>query len=166
MKQKRVWLLSGVPGSGKSTYIETIRDEKSKVISRDAIRFEFLAPDEDYFAHEDEVVEIFHYRIVEALKDEDYEDIYIDATHISPNARKSIMRLLDKEYISELNCLAFDIPYPTCVDRNNKRNGRARVPESAIFNMWRRMKLPTYREGFDYIYIIDEYGNRKELNRE
>lgn len=163
MKQKRVWLLSGVPGSGKSTYIETVRNEKSKVISRDAIRFEFLAPDEDYFAHEDEVVEIFHYRIIEALKDEEYEDIYIDATHISSNARQSIIRLLDKAYISELNCLAFNIPYLTCVERNYKRTGRAKVPESAILNMWRRMELPSYKEGFTHIYIIDKYGNRKEL---
>lgn len=42
--------------------------------------------------------------------------------------------------------------------RNRAREGRARVPDVAIFTARKRLELPSYAEGFDrlYVVIVDE----------
>ena len=59
MKQKILYLMCGIPGSGKSHWAKGVKD--AVIVSRDAIRFNLLKDGEDYFAHEDEVVETFIY---------------------------------------------------------------------------------------------------------
>ncbi|MBQ5851012.1 MAG: AAA family ATPase, partial [Lachnospiraceae bacterium] len=56
MKQKKVWLLVGIPGSGKSTWVNKKLNEleagSAVVISRDTIRFGLLEQrGGDYFAY-------------------------------------------------------------------------------------------------------------------
>jgi predicted kinase len=44
--------------------------------------------------------------------------------------------------------------------RNNRRTGKARVPEKGIFGTQKRLRVPCFEEGFDEIYYvsIDEAG--------
>ena len=78
MKQKRVFLICGIPGSGKSTWV---RDRIAKYgghhISRDEIRFELLEKHGgDYFTHETAVISTFRNRINELMaSDEERMDI-------------------------------------------------------------------------------------------
>ena len=63
-----LYLMCGVPGAGKSTFIKKrTRLDHAVVVSRDAIRFSIVKPDEEYFSHEDEVVKIFWEQINKAL---------------------------------------------------------------------------------------------------
>ena len=57
-----LYVLCGIPGSGKSHFCKNHKDDAVHV-SRDAIRFALLEDDDDYFAHEDEVYEIFWEKI-------------------------------------------------------------------------------------------------------
>ena len=50
-----LYIMVGVPGCGKSTWIENNRDSYSTVISRDEIRFNMLKSDDDYFKYETKV---------------------------------------------------------------------------------------------------------------
>ena len=63
------YIMSGVPGCGKSTWARKFASENDNVvhISRDEIRFSLLKDGEDYFAHEDDVITIFYAKINEAL---------------------------------------------------------------------------------------------------
>lgn len=159
MKQKRVFLICGIPGSGKSTWVrERIAKYGGHHISRDEIRFELLDKHGgDYFAHETTVVSTFRNRINELMaSDEECMDIYIDATHLTRAARQSV---LSNTNVKDGYMIAvwFDVPLELCLARNDKREGRARVPRQTIEDMFRRYSKPSKRD-FDEVWRVDAEG--------
>ena len=158
MKQKKVYLMSGLPGSGKSTFIYKYRKLTDAVISRDAVRFSIVKEDEEYFAKENYVFKVFIKEINKALEDEKVERVFIDATHLNPKARYKVTHKLNKENIDEINVIYFNVPIDECIHRNNLRTGRAVVPETAIKNMMKSYLYPTKLEGFNHIYKVNEEG--------
>ena len=135
MVLKKVWLLSGVPGSGKSTWVKKQIAKNGGVhCSRDEIRFSLLKDDEDYFAHEDEVVALWLEKVTNAINDPEVENIYVDATHLTEKARAKVLGELPKgDYF--VTTVFFDVPLETCIERNDNRTGRAFVPRSVIRRM-------------------------------
>ena len=158
MKQKRVFLLSGPPASGKSTWVRSRLTKGSEWISRDNVRFSIVKEDEEYFSHEDEVFDTFIAYINQSLKDPDIHTIYIDATHLNKRARHKVLSRIRKRNISELNCVCFCVPPSVCQERNALREGRARVPAVAIENMFKSYTYPEIDEGFAHVYEVDADG--------
>ena len=157
MKLKKVWLMCGIPGSGKSTWAKKRLMENGGIwISRDEVRFSMVKADEDYFSKEYEVFDKFISNICEALKSPLAEDIYIDATHLSDKARKKVLNRLPKDNIDEVIYVVFKVPYEVCVERNNKREGRGRVPESAIRRMYLSFQYPDIEKY--HVIFINERG--------
>jgi predicted kinase len=135
MRLKRVWILSGCPGSGKSTWVRQRIEQYGGIhCSRDEIRFSLLKEGEDYFAHEDEVFALWLEKVINAINDPEVEDIYVDATHLTEKSRAKVLDELPKG-----NCFVttvfFDVPLETCIKRNDNRTGRAFVPHSVIRRM-------------------------------
>ena len=125
-------------------------------ISRDEVRFSMVKEDEDYFSKENEVFDKFIANICEALKSPLAENIYIDATHLSDKARKKVLNRLPKDNIDEVIYVVFKVPYEVCVERNNKREGRERVPESAIRRMYLSFQYPDIEKY--HVIFINERG--------
>lgn len=128
------YILSGIPGSGKSTYSKWLvknTNNTIKRISRDEIRFSMLKPEDDYFAYEDKVIKEFYRQINDNLA-LGY-DVIADATHISNKALKRLMRNI------HVNCnyilISFDIDVLDCMIHNNMREGREYVPSNVISRM-------------------------------
>lgn len=164
MKQKRLFLLSGIPGSGKSTWVKNQIEAKGGIwISRDAIRFAVVKEDEEYFGREDEVFATFISAIQEQINNPVATDIYVDATHINEKSRNNTLRRLNLEQVDEKVCVFFDIPFEVAYERNLQRTGRAVVPRSAVERMYYGRAFPTKKEKFDHIIVIDEFGNEKEV---
>ena len=42
-----------------------------------------------------------------------------------------------------------------CIERNSRREGKARVPDKAILATHRKLELPSYKEGFDELYHVE-----------
>lgn len=163
MKPKKVYLLSGPPASGKSTWVRTNITPGSEWISRDNVRFAIVSEDEEYFSHEDEVFDTFIAYINQTLEDPNVHTIYIDATHLNRHSRNKTLNRVRKQNIGELNCVCFTAPREVCQARNSLRVGRQRVPVSAIDNMVNAFAMPTEAEGFTHVYEVDAKGITKEV---
>ena len=152
---KNVYILCGIPGSGKSTWVlEQLRRGKCAIwCSRDFVRFGMVKSDEPYFSREIEVFNRWIANINEAITYSEYEDIYVDATHLTEKARKKTVSLLAP---ANYFYVAFDVPLNVCLERNAKRKGREKVPEDVIINMFNTYTIP---KG-DNVIIINEKGER------
>ena len=88
-KKYQVYIRSGAPGSGKSTWRRNHGVSKYRV-SRDEIRFSVLKDGEDYFSHEKETFKMF----IDAIKKKvtEYGIVFIDASHLEFYSRRKLFR--------------------------------------------------------------------------
>lgn len=149
---KELVLMVGIPGSGKSTFTKTHNITGYKVISRDEIRFNLVKPDEEYFSKETEVFSTFVSKTKEALANG--ENVIADATFINEASRTKFLRALGGSLEkTKIIAVKMDTPLEVCLERNEKRTGRAKVPREAIRRMELQSTTPDLEEGFDEIYI-------------
>ena len=155
---KKIYLLCGIPGSGKSTWAKNHLDNNSIWISRDLIRFSMVSEGEEYFSKEKEVFKEFIRQINVAIKNNNIENIYIDATHINEVSRHKTLSKIAIKDADELNIVYFNTPLKTCISRNANRFGRECVPEIAIINMYKNFNHPKKDTKYTYsnIYEIGE----------
>ena len=143
MTKKTIWLMSGIPGSGKSTWIKNRLNEDTDIwCSRDAVRFSMVKEDEEYFSQETKVFRTWINQICDALNNPNIKNIYIDATHINDKSRNKTLSCLPKENIGEIVNVVFSVSLKECIRRNANRKGREKVPEDVITNMYNSFSLP------------------------
>lgn len=160
--KKHLYLMMGVPGSGKSTYAKNILKDGDIYISRDEIRYSLLTEEDDYFAKENEVIKTFIDNIDKSLVNEEYcGDVYADATHLSPKSRAQVLNQLKNK--DKVSVIYLDIPLNIILERNAQRKGRALVPENVVRRMYNSIILPTKAEGIEKLIIIDENQKVKEV---
>lgn len=157
-------ILVGIPGSGKSTYAKKELQKKDKVIayiSRDIIRFGFLDSrgESNYFRYEDEVFQNFIYQINKNLT-LGVDEIIVDATHINTGSRMKLLKNLHLNKNINIIFEVFNTPLEVCLERNNLRKGRERIPDSALKNMQKRFSPPNQFE-IEKIKTMFEINNIK-----
>ena len=150
--------MCGIPGSGKSTWvIKHMAPVTDITISRDNIRFMLLQDDEEYFAHESKVKNIFFSAIrSNTFISKDFDSVFVDATHLTPKSRRQTMNHIAPD--THKIAVYFDVPIEVALERNARREGRARVPEDAIKNMYDSFCAPKISEGFDEIWRVNAGG--------
>lgn len=152
-----LYVSCGIPGSGKTTFLNKVKKEDEIIVSRDDIRMPMLKKQEDFFKHEKEVYKIFITKIGEGLQSG--HNVYADATHLNRFSRQKLFDNL-KGYFPNLDysleAIYFNVPIQICLQRNKNRTGRARVPEPAILSMANSFSKPLPTEGFCHIWIVDQ----------
>lgn len=160
--KKTLYLLSGLPGSGKSTYaaklVATANPETAIWHSRDKIRFKLLDETDNYFEHEDEVINLWHQGLQESLDAPYVKYIIADATHLTDRSRNRTLSGLKIPTGTEVINVVFDVPLEECLRRNALRTGRERVSEKVIKRMWRGFHMPD--NGYRTVIV---YQDGKEL---
>ena len=148
---KTLWLMCGVPGSGKTWFAKNklMKGSDWEYISRDEVRMAIVKDDEKYFSHEKEVFQEFVARI--ALWMRSNYDVIADATHLNfPSRRKLVNALANQEGLTkddyEIIFVVMDTALATCVARDAKRTGRQHVTEKVINDFWNNFRIPTPHE--------------------
>ena len=150
-KQKNLYLLCGIPGSGKTTWVlRNIKQNGGIHVSRDAVRFSMISDEDEYFSKEDEVFYAWISKIQEALEDkEGPDDIYVDATHISQNSRNKTLDRLDLRNATIIP-VYLNTSLEKTIEQNELRSGRSYVPKSVVRRMSSQMTPPTMNEKYKY----------------
>jgi tRNA uridine 5-carbamoylmethylation protein Kti12 len=90
-EKKKLYILSGVPGCGKSTWARNMakKDENIEIISRDKIRFSMVNEENGYFSREDEVFNRYVEDIILSLLNIMNSGTIADATQVMISGVKS-----------------------------------------------------------------------------
>ncbi len=150
---KRLFVMVGCPASGKTHKAKALMGKDIAYISRDEIRFNTIKDGEEYFGKEKEVFRLFKSYIQNTL--DLGKSVIADATHINKASRRKLLNSLNLDGV-EVIAVYCDTSFETCFARNSKREGRTRVPDSAMYSMRNRMSAPTKEEGFKLIIKLSE----------
>lgn len=144
----KLYVMIGLPGSGKTTYANSIEGENIKVFSSDAIRKE-LYGDESIQGDNNLIFRMLESRIEEHLSS-GYDAVH-DATNLREQNRKKLIqrfRHTGCEFIA-VNMLT---DYNTCLERNAGRDRK--VPEEVIERMNKGYTRAKLAEGWDKIRLV------------
>ena len=148
-----LYIMRGVPGVGKSTFIKDMLWD-SHVVSRDAIRFSMLQEGEKYFSHEKAVTAQFYAEIHDCL--EDGEDVVADATHIGFGAlRRTLQSTLG---VKNVEVIVVNFEYEDmleiCLRHNAQRSGRALLKDDVIQEQYTRwQQTPPLQDMLDKLEV-------------
>ena len=151
-----LYVMVGCPGSGKSYYLDkNVDKDNALIVSRDEIRFSLLSDNDDYFAKERKVFKKFRNKIQEGL--DSGRDVYADATHINGISR---LKLLNSLNLDNINIIPIVVKssLDNCIERNSKREGRARIPEDALISSYNKFVDPK-EDNWGYTYSDIVYIN-------
>lgn len=152
-----LFMMIGLPASGKSYVAEQIKDENTIVHSSDEIRKELFG-DENSQENNQRVFDTLHKRIKGDLSAG--KNVVFDATNVSKKRRISFL-----EYLNNISCYKVAVcvmtPYTNCILRNLQR-GRV-VPGEVMTKMYKLWTPPYYHEGFDDLIIVDNSTTKIHL---
>ncbi len=147
---KKLIMLQGLPGSGKSTWAkdqqirivdEAIRDGRSGtcvVVNKDTIRAEMNEP----WSREQEkrVVQLRDERIRAGFNSFGNITIISDDTNFHIGHER-VLRGIAQEYGAHFEVKFFDVPLDECIRRVAARTGQAAVPEKVIRDMAQKYRV-------------------------
>jgi predicted kinase len=148
-----LYIMVGLPGSGKSTYAKNfIKDKDIEYLSSDSLRAVYGKDETDQsvtsivFGH-------IKRKVDESLKDG--KNVLVDATSVNRKERSDYINTA-KKYGAKVVAIVFKMDRQGLIERNKKRGeqGGRVVPDFVINKMLAKFEEPSYDEGIDVIIYV------------
>lgn len=136
-----LYVMCGIPGSGKSTLSKKIASEN------DAVRFSL---DEMGYVRQHKLIP----HIVEALKNG--ESVVADSLYIKAQWRAELLEAVKDMDIKRV-LLYMDVPLDVCIQRNRGREYP--LHDFVVEHQFERFEPPALEEGWDEIIYVKEDGS-------
>ena len=139
MQTARLIIFIGIQGSGKSSYYQRNFAATHVHVSKDLMK---NVRNRD--ARQSQMIE-------EALAAG--KPVVVDNTNPTPVVRAPLIAL-GRKHGARVIAYVFDVPVKVAVARNRGREGKARVPDVAIYVTAKKLVPPKFEEGFDEIHVV------------
>jgi predicted kinase len=139
MKRQKIWILRGIPASGKTTWAKTYQKThpNTKRLNRDDLR---MMIDNGVWSKQNEkfIVETRDF-LLDLFLTEGF-DVIIDDTNLVPKSFEQLIKTIqEKREQMEFNGVTillevkiFEVDLEECIIRDSKRIGKAKVGEAVI----------------------------------
>lgn len=149
-------IMVGIPGSGKSTYVQKYREMGYEVINPDSIRVELTGDMADQ-SRNHEAWLLTHQLLVYLLKIG--QNAVLDATNVNLSNRRKFMKAIKEEVPNvRFKAVVVNVDKEEAVRRVKKRveEGGLDIPEDVMDRMYNNLRInpPSEEEGFESIEII------------
>ena len=134
-------ILIGLQASGKSTFYRTRSGETYEHISKDLLKSSKNKNKNQKQAE----------RIEKAFLEQ--RSVIIDNTNVTVQDRQLLIDI-GRRYDATIIGYYFEPDVAGSRTRNRQREGKAQVPEKAIFITENKLEPPSYDEGFDALYYV------------
>jgi predicted kinase len=152
----RLTVMSGLPGSGKDTWVARHRED-SVIISLDEIRAELEIPPT---APQEQVVSLAHERLRRRLLQG--QDVIWNATTLSRRHRDTLLTVA-APYDPHVRMVVLDAPPSLLLPRNRGRTPAAVVPDEVITRMTHIWQPPDLTECHELEHVI--HAGRQHTRR-
>jgi predicted kinase len=132
-------IFTGIQGSGKTTYYQTHFAATHVHVSKDLMK-----NTRHRDARQQEMIE-------KALGEG--RSVVVDNTNPTPIVRAPLIQL-GKRLGARVVGYYFETPVKLAVERNRQREGKARVPDVAVYVTSKKLVPPSFNEGFDEVHVV------------
>lgn len=129
----------GVQASGKTTFFQEYFAQTHTLVSKDCFR-----NNKNRQRRQSQLIQA----ALQAGK-----SVVVDNTNPTIESRGSIIEIA-QSYDSQIIGYYFQSQIAQCLQRNQQRLGKARVPDIAIYATSKKLIPPTYTEGFHQIFYV------------
>ena len=140
-----VIILMGLQASGKSTFFRT-----HFVLTHAHVSKDLLGNNRKLARRQ--------YQLIEAALQAG-RSVVVDNTNATKEKRESLIAL-GHCYGATVTGYYFEVQLRQSLERNKLRQGKARVPEIAIFTTLKRLARPSPEEGFDRLFSVRPLDNQ------
>lgn len=138
-------IMIGLQASGKTTFARSRFGETYRYVSKDLLK------------NNSKPARRQRQMIEEALQQG--LSVVVDNTNPTVEERKELIDL-GRLYHAEIIGYFFEVQVKQCLERNRPREGKARVPDIAIFATLKKLTRPSYAEGFTKLFYVYNKGDQ------
>lgn len=168
LKKMDIILVAGLPGSGKSYFVNHFFKEttRQRVCRRDVRKMLFEMShinqkwNEKHYDNQNEsLVRYVEKKIIEHLIEHNFP-ILIENNSVSEISRTKYIQIAQMHH-KKIGVIYLDVPLSKCVNRNQEREDP--IPQGVVINLSASTIPPQRSEGFNEVLILQDSGPIKEV---
>ena len=143
---KTLVIMMGIQGSGKSTFYRTYLAQDYVRVNLDTLKTR----------HQEKLLVDKCFAGGKSFAVDNTNPTKADRQRYIPKAKAEGYRVVG--YFMESKLLE-------CIERNDRRRGKAKIPHGAIAATSNKLEMPSYEEGFDELYFVKNDGHTMTVER-